>query len=114
MSKKPVENIENQVAENEELTQEEKAIERNLAKQERSMKAILDAEKKVPIFIPENPLNPNEVVPVSINGVTYAIPTGESFEVPESIYKVWKYSYDETRKANIKMQEVLNKELKIY
>lgn len=110
MSKKVTDNIEN----NEELTQEEKAIERNLAKQERSMKAILDAEKKVPIFIPESPLNPNEVVPVSINGVTYAIPTGEQFMVPESIYNVWKYSYDETRKANIKMQEVLNKELKIY
>lgn len=88
--------------------------EREFKKAEKTMKDILAKEKKVTIFIPENPINPNEVVPVSLNGVTYAIPVGQEFEVPESIYKVWKYSYDETRKANAKMAQVLNKEINIY
>lgn len=98
----------------EELSQEEKAMEKDFAKQEKSMKQILNAEKKVKIFIPENPNNPNEVVPVSLNGVTYAIPVGQEFDVPESIYRVWKYSYDKTREANIKMQQLLTKEIAVY
>lgn len=110
--------MENQAAENqapESNGEKEMAShEREFKKAEKTMKDILAKEKKVTIFIPENPINPNEVVPVSLNGVTYAIPVGQDFVVPESIYNVWKYSYEETRKANAKMAQVLNKEIKIY
>lgn len=96
--------------ENKEIAKHEK----DFKAQEKSMRQILDEQKKKTILIPENPLNPNEVVPVSLNGVTYAIPTGIECEVPESIYKIWKYSYDETRKAQQKMGNLLNKKLEIY
>lgn len=92
---------------------EEARLERELAKEERSMKAILDAQPKKLIHIPENPMNPNEVVPVGVNGVIYAIPVGQDFEVPQSIYETWKYSYDKTRQANKRMEEVLKKEITI-
>jgi hypothetical protein len=92
---------------------QEARMEKELARQEKTMKQRLDAEPKKTIFIPENPQNPNEVVPVGVNGVIYAIPVGQEFEVPESIYNVWKYSYEETRKANKKMDQVLTKEIKI-
>lgn len=91
----------------------EKQIEKEIEKAEVTMKAILAAEKKVPIFIPDDPLNPDDVVPVGINGVIYAIPRGQQFEVPESIYKVWKYSYDETTKANKRIKVEKNKEIQV-
>lgn len=91
----------------------EKQIEKEIAKEELTMKAKLDAEKKVPIFIPDDPLNPDDVVPVGVNGVIYAIPRGQQFEVPESIFKVWKYSYDETVKANKKIKVEQNKEIQV-
>lgn len=97
----------------EKAAKEEARLEKELAKQEKTMKAILEAEPKKVIHIPENPLNPNEVVPVGVNGVIYAIPVGQDFEVPKSIYDTWKYSYDKTREANKKMDEVLKKEIKI-
>lgn len=97
----------------EKAAKEEARLERELAKQEKTMKAILDAEPKKTIHIPENPLNPNEVVPVGVNGVIYAIPVGQDFEVPKSIYDTWKYSYDKTREANKRMDQVLKKEIKI-
>lgn len=92
----------------------EKQIERNIAKQEASFKEQLAKEKKVPIHIPEDPLNPNDVVPVGLNGVIYAIPRGQTFEVPESIYNVWKYSYDKTVEANRRIKIERKKELEIY
>ncbi|MFE3973185.1 MULTISPECIES: hypothetical protein [unclassified Peribacillus] len=94
-------------------SKEEARLERELAKQEKSMKAILDAQPKKLIHIPENPMNPNEVVPVGVNGVIYAIPVGQDFEVPQSIYETWKYSYEKTREANKRMEEVLKKEITI-
>lgn len=96
-----------------ETNETEVMSEKILAKHDKTMKQILDSEPKKTIFIPENPINPNEVVPVGVNGVIYAIPVGQEFEVPESIYNVWKYAYEETRKANKKMKQVLSKELKI-
>lgn len=99
--------------EEEKAAKEEARLEKELAKQENTMKAILEAQPKKTIHIPENPLNPNEVVPVGVNGVIYAIPVGQDFEVPKSIYDTWKYSYDKTREANKRMDEVLKKEIKI-
>ena len=94
--------------------EETQAVQEVVEMDENNIRQILDEQKKKTILIPENPLNPNEVVPVSLNGVTYAIPTGIECEVPESIYKIWKYSYDETRKAQQKMGNLLNKKLEIY
>ncbi|MBS4200281.1 hypothetical protein KHA93_11630 [Bacillus sp. FJAT-49732] len=93
--------------------EEEKRAEVELAKLEMSMKKRLSKEKKVPIFIPEDPLNPDDVVPVGVNGVIYAIPRGQQFDVPESIYKAWKYSYDETVKANKKIKFEQNKQIQV-
>lgn len=91
----------------------EKQIEKEIVKEEASTRALLAAEKKVPIFIPDDPLNPDDVVPVGINGVIYTIPRGQQFEVPESIYNVWKNSYDETTKANKKIKVEQNKEIQV-
>lgn len=97
----------------EKAAKEEAKIEKAIAKEVQTMKDRLAAEPKKTIFIPENPLNPNEVVPVGVNGVIYAIPVGQEFEVPQSIYDTWKYSYEKTREANKKMDKVLKKEIKI-
>lgn len=102
-----------QKAREEAAAKEEARLEKELAKKEKTMKAILEAEPKKTIHIPENPMNPNEVVPVGVNGVIYAIPVGQDFEVPKSIYDVWKYSYENTKKANKRMDEVLKKEITI-
>lgn len=96
-----------------ETENQEAMSEKILAKQEKTMKQILDAQPKKTIFIPENPVNPNEVVPVGVNGVIYAIPVGQEFEVPESIYDHWKYAYEKTREANKRMNQILTKEIKI-
>lgn len=101
------------VAADKKAAEEEKRAEAELAKQEMSMKKRLAKEKKVPIFIPEDPLNPDDVVPVGVNGVIYAIPRGQQFDVPESIYKAWKYSYDETVKANKKIAFEKNKQIQV-
>lgn len=101
------------LAAEEKAAKEEVRLEKELVKQEKTIKARLEAEPKKTILIPENPMNPNEVVPVGVNGVIYAIPVGQEFEVPQSIYDVWKYSYDKTREANKRMDNVLKKELKI-
>ena len=73
--------------------------------EEISFKKYLDSCPKVPIIIPEDQNNPDDVMSVSLNGVVYAIPRGIQFEVPKPIYDVWKYSYDMTMKANKKMRE---------
>jgi hypothetical protein len=102
-----------QKAAEEKAAKEESRLEKEIEKQTKTMKAKLEAEPKKTILIPENPMNPNEVIPVGVNGVIYAIPVGQEFEVPESIYNTWKYSYDKTREANKRMDQVLKKELKI-
>jgi len=45
--------------------------------------------KYVPVFIPEDPLNDWEKAKmVTINGVTYTIPIGETVEVPDFVAEV--------------------------
>lgn len=78
------------------------------------MKSKLDKEPKVPIYIPDDPLNADDVVPVGVNGVIYAIPRGQSFQVPKSIYEAWKYSYDNTKKANDKIKKSMDKDIVVY
>lgn len=95
------------------VSDSEAIAEVKIAKDEKNFKVWLKQQPKVPIHIPENPMNPGEVVPVGLNGVVYAIPTGQDFEVPKPIYDVWKYAHEETRAANQQAQRILNKELKI-
>lgn len=52
----------------------------------KNTKEALDAEEKVQIKIPIDPLNPKDlVVAVSINGYTYQINRGQKVTVPESV-----------------------------
>lgn len=93
----------------------ERSLEREFKKEEQSVKQILDSEEKVRILIPEDPLNPGDVVPVGVNGVIYAIPRGKEFLVPKSIYDTWSYSYQKTLIANskIKVAALEEKEIEI-
>ncbi|WP_059049995.1 hypothetical protein [Paenibacillus senegalimassiliensis] len=92
---------------------EEKAAEKKLAKQEASYKAQLKKMKKVKLTIPEDPLNPDDVVPVGWNGVIYAIPRGIEVEVPEVIRDIWQESYTKTQAVNKRIRESTKRELKI-
>lgn len=91
----------------------EKAAERKLTKQENALKAQLRKMKKVKMTIPEDPLNPDDVVPVGWNGIIYAIPRGIEVEVPEVIRDIWQESYTKTQAVNKRIRESTKKELKI-
>ena len=110
---KKIENNEQELQQ-EEKTMDERTIEKELKQEEKTMKQILASQKKVPIFIPEDPNNPDAVEVVGVNGVIYAIPRGQQFEVPESIYKVWKNSYDKTREANKRIKVTEKKDLEVF
>ncbi|OMD92990.1 hypothetical protein BSK49_00985 [Paenibacillus odorifer] len=92
---------------------EEKAAERKLAKQENGLKQQLKKMKKVLLTIPEDPLNPDDVVPIGWNGVIYAVPRGIEVEVPEVIANIWRESYQKTQEVNKRIRESTKKELKI-
>lgn len=89
-------------------------LEKQIRQEEKSLLAQLKEMKKVSIEIPEDPSNPDDVVPVTWNGITYAIPRGQQFEVPQAIYNVWKESHERTKKANKKIRESINKEIKVF
>jgi hypothetical protein len=91
----------------------ERAAERKIAKQENSLKQQLKKMKKVKLTIPEDPLNPDDVVPVGWNGIIYAIPRGIEVEVPEVIADIWRESYKKTQEVNKRIRESVKKELKI-
>lgn len=56
--------------------------------------------KYVPVFIPEDALNEWEKAKtVTINGVVYAVPVGESVEVPAPVAEVINNWLTETKKA---------------
>lgn len=94
-------------------TADEKASERKIAKQENALKAQLKKRKKVSLTIPEDPLNPDDVVPVGWNGIIYAIPRGIEVEVPDVIADIWRESYQKTQEVNKRIRESTKKELKI-
>jgi hypothetical protein len=91
----------------------EKQLEAEIIKQEKSLKAQLDEFPKVPIEIPEDPNNPDDVVPVGWNGIIYAIPVGQQFEVPKPIYDIWKESHEKTKAANKRIRDSINKEIQV-
>lgn len=96
-----------------ELKQDEKNLEAQIKKQEKSLKEQLDSYPKVMMEIPEDPNNPDDVVPVGWNGIIYAIPRGRQFEVPKPIYDVWKYSYEQTKAVNKRIRESTKKEIQV-
>lgn len=89
-------------------------LEKQIRDQEKTLKQQLDAMKKVAIEIPEDPNNPDDVVPVGWNGIVYAIPRGRQFEVPEAIYHVWKESHERTKQVNKRIRESTTKEIVVY
>lgn len=103
-----------QAAQNEkDLAASEKAGEKQIARQENALMKQLNKMKKVNMTIPDDPLNPDDVVPVGWNGIIYAIPRGIEVEVPEVIRDIWKESYEKTQEVNKRIRESTKKEIKI-
>lgn len=91
----------------------EKAAERELAKADKSFTEQLKKMKKVKLTIPEDPNNPDDVVPITWNGITFAVPRGIEFDVPEVIRDIWQDSYSKTQAVNRRIRESVNKEIRI-
>jgi ElaB/YqjD/DUF883 family membrane-anchored ribosome-binding protein len=96
-----------------EVSESEKNMEAQLAQQEKTLKQRLDDMPKVTIEIPEDPNNPDDVVPVGWNGIIYAIPRGQQFEVPNVIYEIWKESHKKTQEINKRIRESVKKEIQV-
>lgn len=97
----------------EKLKNNERNLEAQIAKEEISLKKVLEAMPKVSIEIPEDPNNPDDIVPVGWNGIIYAIPRGQQFEVPVAIYEIWRESHKKTQEVNKRIRESVNKEIKV-
>jgi hypothetical protein len=93
--------------------QSELNLEAEIKKQEKTLKQQLESFPKVMMEIPEDPNNPDDVVPVGWNGIIYAIPRGRQFEVPQPIYEIWKYSYEQTKAVNKRIRESTRKEIQV-
>lgn len=106
---------ENKLKDQEPDVETERAAKSNeLTNDQKSTLKRLQERPKRSILIPEDPLNPNDlVVPVSVNGVTYAIPRGKRFEVPDVIADVWEDSYSKTQAANRKIKFQENRDIVI-
>ncbi len=97
----------------EKIKNSEASLEAQIKKEEKSLKQQLEAFPKVKMEIPEDPNNPDDVVPVGWNGIIYAIPRGQQFEVPQPIYDIWKNSYDQTKAVNKRIRESTKKEIQV-
>lgn len=92
---------------------DESNLEAQIRQGEKTLKDLLNAMPKVMIEIPEDPNNPDDVVPVGWNGIIYAIPRGQQFEVPQAIYDIWKESHQKTQAINKRIRESVTKEIQI-
>jgi hypothetical protein len=88
-------------------------LEAQIAQEEKNLKKQLDEMPKVFIEIPEDPNNPDDVVPVGWNGIIYAIPRGQQFEVPKVIYEIWRESHKKTQEVNKRIRESVTKEITV-
>ena len=71
-----------------------------------SVKEQLEKEPKVKIFIPVDEMNPElTIAEINLSGYKYQIPRGEEYEVPKSIYEIWKESYEKTLRAERRIAE---------
>jgi hypothetical protein len=93
---------------------EEVNLEKKIRQEEKTLKQQLDEMKKIPLEIPEDPNNPDDVVAVGWNGIVYSIPRGRMFEVPEAIYHTWKESHEKTKAVNKRIRESITKEIIVY
>ncbi|WP_028609228.1 hypothetical protein [Paenibacillus harenae] len=91
----------------------EASLEAQIAVEEKSLKQQLQEMKKVKLTIPEDPNNPDDVVPIGWNGIIYAVPRGMEFDVPEVIRDIWQESYSKTMAVQRRIRESVNKEIKI-
>ena len=70
------------------------------------VKEQLEKEPKVKIFIPVDEMNPDlTIAEINLSGYKYQIPRGEEYEVPKSIYEIWKESYEKTLRAERRIAE---------
>lgn len=103
-----------QAPEQEEMEIIDKSLERKAANAEKNAKQQLAAMKKVPLIIPDDPLNPGDkVVPIGFNGIVYTVPRGVQVDVPEAIAQIYQDSYTRTREANQRIEESTRKEVKV-
>jgi hypothetical protein len=65
-----------------------------LSEKERQLK-----QPKVDLFIPKDPLNPNNTRWVCVNGVEYYLAVGKKIKVPACVADVWNESYTATQEA---------------
>ncbi|AIW03642.1 hypothetical protein CPT_Pascal7 [Bacillus phage Pascal] len=97
----------------EQIAMEEKSLEAQAKAEEKTLKQQLDAMPKKAIHIPEDPVNPDNVASVTWNGITYAIPRGQDFEVPYVIADIWRESYRKTQEVNLRIRQSTTKEIKV-
>lgn len=95
------------------LKAQELNLEKQIEKQEKTLKEMLEAMPKKTIEIPVDESNPDDVAIVGWNGIIFAIPKGQPFDVPEVIYNIWKESHTKTMAVQKRIRESINKEIKI-
>lgn len=97
----------------EEIAMSEKTLEAQAKAEEKTLKQQLKERPKKLIFIPEDPINPDDLATVTWNGITYAIPRGEQHEVPDVIADIWTESYKATQEVNKRIRESTRKEIQV-
>jgi len=97
----------------EQIAMEEKSLETQAKEEEKTLKQQLKDRPKKLVHIPEDPANPDDVVSVTWNGITYAIPRGQQFEVPDVIADIWTESYKQTQAVNRRIRESTRKEIQV-
>jgi len=97
----------------EKLAKTEAEMESQIRAEEKTAEQQLDAMPKVMLEIPEDPNNPDDVVPIGFNGIIYAVPRGIPFEVPKAIYDIWKDSHLRTQEVNKRVRDSVKKEVNI-
>lgn len=92
----------------------EKNVDREADKRDKELLKELKAGPQTQILIPDDPANPEDkVVPIGINGLFYTVPRGIMVEVPVPVAEIWNDSYMRTRAANKRIDDSMQKEIKI-
>lgn len=98
----------------EEMVLDEQTLERMAANDQKSVAQQLKEMEKVEITIPDDPQNPEDkIVPVVFQGELYTVPRGIPTKVPIAIAEIWRDSYNRTRAVNQRIDESVNKEVKV-
>lgn len=97
----------------EQLKKHEAGLEAQVRELEKSAKQQLKEMEQVWLEIPEDPNNPDDVVPIGWNGVIYSVPRGQRFKVPMAIYDVWNDSYTRTKEVQKRIRDSVKKEIQV-